>query len=202
MDRFVPNFLVIGQGVWILCGGGAKIAISHWQSQSPLTQGWRYLAAHDVSGSFVAHRAACMSCTIVVTDAIPSSRQHLSDGDCLESKREDNQNCFVLCCVGLLCLVIHTQMWEQFLQLRPLCFCVWFTNSCVGFHLFSTMPSVMLLVGRQEWHSASKKLSDGVLAWLSIWSELQTCIWPSWCHCHSLSLAADWFYLSGTGSPG
>ena len=31
------------------CGffGGSKIAISHWQSQSPLTQGWRYRAARD-----------------------------------------------------------------------------------------------------------------------------------------------------------
>jgi len=27
-------------------------------------------------------------------------------------------------------------------------------------------------------------------AWLSVWSEMQTCIWPSWCHCHSLSLAS------------
>ena len=33
-----------------------------------------------------------------------------------------------------------------------------------------------------------KKLSGGVLAWLSVWSELQTCIWPS--HCHSLPLAS------------
>jgi len=49
------------------------------------------------------------------------------------------------------------------------------------------------------------KLSGGVLAWLSVWSEVQTCIWPSWCHCRSLSLASvnpDWFYLSGTGRPG
>ena len=30
----------------------------------------------------------------------------------------------------------------------------------------------------------------GVLAWLSVWSEVQTCIWPSWRHCHSLSLAS------------
>jgi len=29
-----------------------------------------------------------------------------------------------------------------------------------------------------------------VLAWLSVWSEVQTCIWPSGCHCHSLSLAS------------
>ena len=28
------------------------------------------------------------------------------------------------------------------------------------------------------------------MAWLSVWSEVQTCIWPSWCHCHSLSLAS------------
>ena len=28
-------------------GGGAKIAITHWQGQSPLTQGWRYRAARD-----------------------------------------------------------------------------------------------------------------------------------------------------------
>ena len=34
-----------------------------------------------------------------------------------------------------------------------------------------------------------KRLSGGVLAWLSVWSEVQTCMWPSWCHCHSLSLA-------------
>jgi len=29
-----------------------------------------------------------------------------------------------------------------------------------------------------------------VLAWLSVWSEMQTCIWPSWCHYYSLSLAS------------
>ena len=45
-------------------------------------------------------------------------------------------------------------------------------------------------VGRQEGHPACKKLSGGVLAWLSAWSEVQTCIWPSGCHCHSLSLAS------------
>ena len=40
------------------------------------------------------------------------------------------------------------------------------------------------LIGWQEGHPACKKLSGGVLAWLSVWSELQTCIWPSGCHCH------------------
>jgi len=36
-----------------------------------------------------------------------------------------------------------------------------------------------LLVGWQEGHSACKKLSSVVLAWLSVWSKMQTCIWPS-----------------------
>jgi len=35
-----------------------------------------------------------------------------------------------------------------------------------------------------------KKLSDGVLVWLSVWSEVHTCIWPIRCHCHSLTLAS------------
>ena len=51
--------------------------------------------------------------------------------------------------------------------------------------------ALTLLVGRQEGHPACKKnLSGGVLALLSVWSEMQTCMWPSWCHCHSLSLAS------------
>jgi len=39
--------------------------------------------------------------------------------------------------------------------------------------------ALTLLVGRQEGHPACKKLSGGVLAWLYVWSELQTCVWPS-----------------------
>ena len=45
------------------------------------------------------------------------------------------------------------------------------------------------LVGRQEGYPACKKLSGGVLAWLSVWCEMQTCIWPSGFHCHLLPLA-------------
>jgi len=39
--------------------------------------------------------------------------------------------------------------------------------------------ALMLLAGRQEGHPACKKLSGGVLAWLSVWSRVQTYIWPS-----------------------
>jgi len=44
---------------------------------------------------------------------------------------------------------------------------------------YSTFSALTLLVGRQEGHPACKKLSGEVLAWLSVWSEVQTCIWPS-----------------------
>jgi len=42
--------------------------------------------------------------------------------------------------------------------------------------LWATLPTLAfsaltLLVGRQEGHPACKKLSGGVLAWLSVWNE-------------------------------
>jgi len=43
----------------------------------------------------------------------------------------------------------------------------------------SAFSALTLLVGWQEGHPACKKLSGGVMAWLSVWSEVQTCIWPS-----------------------
>ena len=39
--------------------------------------------------------------------------------------------------------------------------------------------ALTLLVGRQEGHTTCKELSGEVLAWLSVWSEVQTCIWPA-----------------------
>ena len=54
----------------------------------------------------------------------------------------------------------------------------------------NAFSALMLLVGQQEGNPACKKLSGGVPAWLSVWSEVQTCIWPCSCHCHSLSLAS------------
>ena len=49
----------------------------------------------------------------------------------------------------------------------------------VGFGTVCAFSALTLLVGRQEGHPACKKLSGGVLVWLSVWSEVQTCIWPS-----------------------
>ena len=60
-----------------------------------------------------------------------------------------------------------------------------FPKFTLGLTAFSALT---LLVGRQEGHPACKKLEwwgTGVV----VWNEMQTSIWPSWCHCHSLSLA-------------
>jgi len=69
--------------------------------------------------------------------------------------------------------------------------CMSFMDSCMVKHVGHSSAVVIdlydlyafsaltLLVGRQEGHPACKKLSGGVLAWLSDWSEVQTCIWPN-----------------------
>jgi len=57
------------------------------------------------------------------------------------------------------------------------------------YYIIKIITITVLLVGHQEVYLACKKLSGEVLAWLSVSSEVQTCIWPSWCHWHSLSLA-------------
>jgi len=46
-------------------------------------------------------------------------------------------------------------------------------------NMFTAFSASTLLVGRQEEHPACKKLSGAVLVWLSVWSEVQICIWPS-----------------------
>ena len=76
------------------------------------------------------------------------------------------------------------------------CFYSW-SYQLFFFLTHCAFSALMLLVGWQEGHPAYKKLSGGVLAWLSVWSKVQTCIWPSWCHCHSLSLASvkSWLVL-------
>jgi len=76
----------------------------------------------------------------------------MSNDDCLEDKREDCQNCSVLCCILQLCAMTYAHIYEQFLQLTVglglgllfvcffailslfACFCF------VRFSLFSTKP--------------------------------------------------------------
>ena len=57
-------------------------------------------------------------------------------------------------------------------------------------YLQIAFSALTLLVGRQEGHPACKKLEwwgTGVVICLD---RDATCIWPSWCHCHSMSLAS------------
>ena len=52
----------------------------------------------------------------------------------------------------------------------------------------TAFSALTMLVGRQEKHSVCKKLlNDEVLAWLSVWDEVQMiCIWSGWCHWHPI----------------
>ena len=54
------------------------------------------------------------------------------------------------------------------------------------------VPSVLwrCWLGGRKGIRPVKNLSGEVLVWLSVLNKVQTCIWPSWCHCHSLSLAS------------
>jgi len=70
---------------------------------------------------------------------------------------------------------------------RLFLYCTRFTM--LGLSSLSRQPSVWCLqcfVG-VGWVAGR---ASGLLAWLSVWSDVQICIWPSWCHCHSLSLAS------------
>jgi len=65
--------------------------------------------------------------------------------------------------------------------------CDWFvgclasrlTHPIIAHLIDRAFSALTLLVGQQEGHRACKKVSGGVLAWFSVWSEVQTCIWPS-----------------------
>ena len=91
--------------------------------------------------------------------------------------------------IGLSCLCLVSFVHMDLFWLQN----IW--NFVVVFvECLSVVPSVLWccwnLVGWQVGHPACKKQSGGVLVWLCVWSTLQTCVWPSWCHCHSLSLAS------------
>jgi len=73
------------------------------------------------------------------------------------------------------CVFLKTSFLE--LEAEVICSVTVFLTYCRCGHI--AFSALTLLVGRQEGHPACKKLSGGVLAWLSVWSDMQTCIWPS-----------------------
>ena len=64
--------------------------------------------------------------------------------------------------------VIHHYAGKVYIE-----FCLYVFVSVLAF------SALTLLVGRQEGHPTCKKLTVGVLALLSVWNEVQTCMWPS-----------------------
>ena len=54
------------------------------------------------------------------------------------------------------------------------------------------VPSVLwhCWLGGRKGIRPVKNWAVGCWCGLSVWSEVQTCIWSSWCHCHSLSLVS------------
>jgi len=101
---------------------------------------------------------------------------------CCTGKQTAGQ-CQWMHCISLLQLLFSVML-SFIMPLLPTVFHVWYN--------LNRVPSVLWhcwLGGRKGIWSV-KKLSGGVLPSLSVWSDMQTCIWPSWCHCHSLSLAS------------
>jgi len=76
----------------------------------------------------------------------------------------------------------------------------WPISSCFASWKWASSLKVVIqvnLVPSLLWHcwlggknGIQPVLSREVLAWVSVWGEVQTYIWPSWYHCHPLSLAS------------
>jgi len=64
----------------------------------------------------------------------------------------------------LVCVPVDSQVWQWVKKAR----------GCLMTFLVLTQ-----LVWRQVGRLACKKMSVGMLAWLSVWSEVQISIWPS-----------------------
>jgi len=68
--------------------------------------------------------------------------------------------------------------------------------------LDNALSALTLLDEHQEEHPACKKLSDEVLAWLSVWSKVQMIYILSTASPSSIALLnPDWFSLSCAGLP-
>jgi len=106
-----------------------------------------------------------------------ADRKHKTDREKIERRSASEKVTYALCNVSSLERLPSNK--AEMIQLDSTC----------------AFSALTLLVGWQEEHLACKKLSGGVLAWLSVWNEVHTCIWPSGCHCHSLSLASVKFSL-------
>ena len=107
---------------------------------------------------------------------------------------------------------VRTAAWAAFYILQPEFGCGWpISRLCLHFHIWQytgTYPGNCINHNRDFptrvqgllssllwccWLGGRKSIqpvtSGRVLVWLSVWGEVQICIWSSWCYCHWLSLA-------------
>jgi len=111
-------------------------------------------------------------CSIIVT--VQGKIKQISSKSSKSSREKDN-------CSFYVAIRFFLQITSNLLKQKN----ANFNSSADDFVLFSinqlrlAFSALTLLVGRQEGHPACKELSGGMLAWLFVWSEVQTCIWPS-----------------------
>ena len=94
------------------------------------------------------------------------------------------------CDTEVYCTVLTNTVMIKATDRLPSSICL-LSKYCFQVLVTCIKPSVLwhCWLGGRKGIRPVKKQSGGVLAWLSVWSKVQTCIWSSWCHCHSLSLA-------------
>jgi len=76
-------------------------------------------------------------------------------------------------CISFMCLRVHVDLIQPLAaRNNKRCYSLVTKNCCVML-CYGAFSALTLLVGRQEGHPTCKKLSGGVLAWLSVWSQVQ-----------------------------
>ena len=83
-----------------------------------------------------------------------------------------------------------TSVWQQLSVDCGRTSCVERATHKVCDQLWSASTDSKLFCLHTHCQSLNHPVSGGVQVWLSVWSEVQTCIRPSWCHCHPLSLGS------------
>ena len=115
--------------------------------------------------SFSCHRLRLASDSLTICRS-DGSFSRICRLELRQAKYCDDRVCLSVCLSAIMSPELHVRASPIFCARCP-CTPDWF---------HCAFSALTLLVGRQEGHPACKKLSGGVLAWLSVWSEMHTCI--------------------------
>jgi len=130
-------------------------------------------------------------CKVVMICILTSLLSQISYSSTAQRACSDTNQMSVTVCKYTIWLLILQ-------QINAIALCHRYAPFYLAYFSTVTLASVLwrCLLGSRKGIRSVKKLSGGMLAWLYVWGEVQICIWPSWCHCHSLSLAPvnpDWY---------